>query len=39
MLWREAILRLAKKVYGAYNAHDAIPVLPSLWVRALLQAE
>lgn len=31
----EAILRLAKKVCGIYNVHDAVPVLPSLWVRTL----
>ena len=31
----EAILRLAKRVCGIYNVHDAVPVLPSLWVRTL----
>jgi hypothetical protein len=35
----EMILRLAKKVCGTYNAHDAVPVLPSPWARTLLKAE
>jgi len=39
MLWREAILYLAKKGCGTHNAHYAVPALPSLWVRTLLEAE
>ena len=35
----EAILRLAEKVCGIYNVHDSVPVLPSLLVRTLLEAE